>query len=648
MLSEARSSASLEDLRAYFDRVHEIRRAHSDDFDVQVLTAELQEEIIERARTLRAAALPLEATGAQRPAIAPSPAAKPADEPSDAAEIPPEVPRLDKKTWQRSLFLSLFLTAVVLAAFFYLIQAARRINLPKPQTETPTPVAKTTPAQTSPNPAATPASTTPIVPTLRLYTDLVPGSVSIDGGEPKELSDGELTLDHLDEGRHTIKVSGNSGSANFAFKVEGKSAPQVVGAPSASNALAVLFSAEHGKGRLTTNAEHSSLLLDGKPVGEVTADGLTLDGLGTTDHDLQLNRENDRQRFVWTYTPAPVLTVYVKSDPNVGTAVVMTQLDGVGVWINDKPLRRLTQRGEVRIPLKVGEYTIRVHKEGYIDPPPQSVEVKKAEETAVQFSLEPAPAIATLQIKDAQPGTAIYMDKQPAGTVTADGAATIPNIKPGEHAIELRHDQFAPKVLPRVFDSGKTVVLSGDEVKLEPAADARNAPPPPQPAAPAPAEKSSTTPNTAVDIEGEQVRKGGGFIPYHVPKAPGRYSFSAHSRIGGFLKHSKLQWYAGYLDSQNYVLFTIDGKHAIVREIRDGKPVEVNRIPFNADSNQWVQVDLSVSPDSIDARVRTPDAPWNDVGTVSSQGRDFTQGKVGFYVPGSDEIAIANFRFTNR
>ncbi len=59
----------------------------------------------------------------------------------------------------------------------------------------------------------------------------------------------------------------------------------------------------------------------------------------------------------------------------------------------------------MRVPLKVGEYTIRVHKDGFIDPPPQTVEVKKAEESAVEFRLEPVPDIATLQIKGALPGT---------------------------------------------------------------------------------------------------------------------------------------------------------------------------------------------------------------------------------------------------
>lgn len=646
MQSEARHSQSLEDLRAYFDRVHEIRRSHLDDFDVQVLSAELQEEIIERARSVRAiAATPIYTTETHHPPVQPQLARL--DEPSEAAEIPPEVPRLDKKTWQRSLFLSLFMTIISLAAVFFLIQAARKSYFRKTETNTSaqTPPKPQTSAQT---PSAQPASMAPIVPTLRLYTDLVPGTVSVDGGAPQPLTDGELTLDHLQDGQHTVQVSGSSGSASFTFKVDGKSAPQVVGAPTASNALTVLLSAQDGKARVVSNAEHSSLLLDGKPVGEISADGLTLDGLGTADHDLQLNREKDRQRFVWTYTPAPVLTAYIKSDPNVGTAVVMTQIDGVSVWINDKPLHRKTERGQVRIPLKVGEYTIRVHKEGYIDPPPQSVDVKKAEETAVEFSMEALPVISTLEIKDASPGTSIYIDKQLAGTVGAGGAATIPNIRPGEHSIELQKEQFAPKILARVFQPGKTVMLTGDEVKLE-AAEAGN--PTPATAQPEPATQDSqpSAPSgNGLNIEGEQVRKGGGFIAYHVPRSSGHYSFAAHSRIGGFLKHSKLQWYAGYQDSQNYVLFTVDGKHAIVREIRDGKPVEVNRIPFNTDSNEWVQVDLSVKPDSIDARVRTPDAPWNDVGAVTSQGRDFTQGKVGFYVPGNEEVAVANFRFSNR
>jgi len=639
--SEARSSESLSRLRGYFDRVHEIKRAHLDDFDVQVLTAEVQEEIIERARAVRATPY-----NEQLPASAQSPLAvtlRPDDAP-EAAEIPPDIPRVDPHTWRRSVLLALFLTAVALAAFFYLIQTARRINLPSSQPETATAKPAANPAASKPPAATQPVSTTPIRPTLRLYTDLVPGTVSIDKGAPQDLTDGELVLDQLQPGPHSITVTGRSGTATFSFKIDSNSAPEITGAPLATNAIAVFLSEQGGKGRLVTTAQNSTLVLDGKPLGEIEPQGLSIDQLGTADHDLQVNLEKKRERFVWTYTPAPVLTAYVKSDPNAGTVVVMTQIDGVNILINDKPYRRQTEGGQIRIPLKVGEYAIRVHKDGFVDPPPQSVEVKKAEETAVNFSLEPTPALATLQLKGAAPGTKIYIDKELAGSVGVNGEASIATVKPGEHSIELEHDQATPKTSAHVFAAGKTVVLSGEDVTLEPV----RAEPTPETAAP-PESVPAPAPDPSVEMKGEQVRKGGGFVAYHTPKAPGHYTFEAHSHIGGILKHNKLQWYAGFVDSENYVLYTVDGKHAIVREIHDGKSLEINRVDFNADSNQWVQVDLSVKPNLISVRVKTPDGAWSDLGSVASQGgRDFTQGKVGFYIPGNEEVAIANFRFSSR
>ena len=153
-----------------------------------------------------------------------------------------------------------------------------------------------------------------------------------------------------------------------------------------------------------------------------------------------------------------------------------------------------------------------------------------------------------------------------------------------------------------------------------------------------------------MEIPGEQVRRGNGvsFVPYHTPRVPGRYSFQAQTRVGGFFKHGKLQWYAGYQDSQNYVLFSLDGKHATVREVKDGRTIDVNRVPFNVDSDQWVQVDLAVRAKSVDARVKTPTSGWTEVGGVTGSDRDLTQGRVGLYIPGNEEVAVSDFRFSNR
>ncbi|HEY7307601.1 MAG TPA: hypothetical protein VH601_25985, partial [Bryobacteraceae bacterium] len=423
-------------------------------------------------------------------------------------------------------------------------------------------------------------------------------------------------------------------------------APQIVGVPNAIDALAVLVSAQDGKGRVVTNAENPALILDGKTVGAVGPEGLELDQLGNTDHDLQLARDRDRQRFVLTYTSAPVLTAFVKSDPNTGIIVVRTGRDGVNVFINDKPYRRMTADGQVRIPLKVGEYTIRVHKEGFIDPPPQTAEIKKTEETAVEFKMEAVSQFGTLQVRGAVPGTTIYIDKQLVGTVGNDGTANVENVKAGERMVELRQNDAIPKRLLRIFGGGAPVVLSGADVQLEKTMTAANPVSAPPPAAAPPAETPPAPTVTTVQ-ESEQVRKGGGFVHYSTPKAAGQYSFEAHGKLGGFLKHGKLQWYAGYHDTDNYVLFTLDGKRAIVREVQGGKSTEVSRTPFNADSDEWVQVEMSVKPTDISARIRKPDGTWSELGSVATSGRDFTHDKVGFYLPGNDEITISKFRFSS-
>ncbi len=648
---EARNTNKLEHLRYYFERVQELRRTNEDDFELQIEIARVHDEIIDYARRLR---------DLEQPQIIPEPIATipvsigaeeagtgvAAGESGGNTEVPPNVQKLDAKTWQLATYLALFFAVLLFAAFFYLIQSARRLNL------TPNEVAREqTAASNSNNKPQSPLQETtakpetppvPVVPTLRLYTDLIPGTVTIDEKEPEDLKDGELILDKLEPGRHSLKVVGRNGNSAFSFDIAEKTAPRVVGAPIASNAMAVLVSTQDGKGLLITNEEHPTVLVDGKPAEPADAGGVTLDDLGTADHDLQVSEDKDRQRFVLTYTPAPALTVYVKSDPNAGTVVIMAGQDGADVFINDKPYRRKTDRGQVRVPLKVGEYAIRIHKAGFIDPAAQTVTVKKSEESAVEFKLEPSPEIATLQIKGALPGTMVYLDKELAAAIGNDGNASISTVKPGDHVVELRREQALPKHYERTFRTGEVVVLSGPDVTLDKVVVESKpvAPPAPVPAPVVP------EPNT-VQVEGEQVRRGGGFVPYHTPKAAGRYSFQAQARKSGIFKRPKLQWYAGYRDSSNFVLFVLDGKRAIIRETRNGQTSDLSKTSFELEVNQWVQVDLSVKANTIRARVKTQESGWKELDAVTSPGRDFTQDKVGFYIPGSDEVAVSDFKFSN-
>ncbi len=647
--SEIRRTRSIEDLRWYFERLKQLRPEYLEDFDALVAISTLQNETIERARDLlKGDQLPSKPETVSAPPAASAPAPPEPAARTEAAEIGPEVERLDPKVWQRTVYLALFFGLLLFAAFFYLIQTARRLNLTPDTTAQSGSVQQQKAVPAAQNGSAVAPQGKP---TVRLYTDLVPGSVSIDGGTPQDLKDGELVLDDLHAGPHSMRVAGNGGSAEFNYEVSEDSTPKLTGQPSASNAMAVLVASDNGKATLVTNTDNAQISVDNAIAGQASADGLPLDNLAKSDHLLQVGQGKDLQRFVWTYTSAPTLTVYVKSDPNAGTVVVLTHEDDAEVFINDKPYRRQTEAGQIRIPLKVGDYMIRVHKAGFIDPPPQQVTVKKAEETAAKFRLDPLPRVATLQVKGALPGTMVFVDGEMAASIGADGVASISNVKPGDHSIELRRDQALPKRFERSFKTGDVVLLSGQDVVLAksittPAVSSGTLAPPPQPA-PAATGPSDTAQNNGMQIEGAQVKRGGGFVPYHMPRVAGRYSFAGQMRKTGFLHHGKFSWYAGFEDSRNYVLFVADGKHVSVHQVIDGKSTEVSRIPFQFDPDTWIQVDMSVKPNVIAARVKTPETGWEEVGSVESTGRDFTQNNVGLYVPGNDEVAIANFRFSN-
>ncbi len=666
---DIRLSTSLDSVRHTFERLQELRRQHVDDFDLQLAIADAQQEIIERAQALRrdSPSSALQDTHGQpedefdekedrrvsEPKIQPPKTQPPTTPPEDAAEIPPDVPKLDQKSWKLAVGLAVLFTAGICALFFYMIQTARKVYF---YNESP---AVTTGPQTTGSQTPAPAKVTdvalvPIRPTLRLYTDLTGGTATLDDQPPRELTDGELDIDSLTPGVHTVKVESHSGSAEFTFALDNdKDVPRATEIVKSSNSMVVTVSVKDGVGRLNTDTPGAVVDLDNKPAGVAGADSLLLSDLGKRDHNLEISREHDQQKFVLTYTPAPTLTVFVKSDPSIGVLTVSTSLDGVSVLINDQPYKRLTDKGQVRIPLKVGTYRIGVHKDGYLDPAIAIVEVKKSEEASVQFVLQPPPAqeFASLQIKGAQPGTVASLDHQVAATVGVDGTAKVINIKPGDHFIELNHDQAVTKQFTRTFAAGQTVTLAnGDAVLDRLAADNKsviptNPGPPviPPPALPPPVDQSNMPTAT-----GEQVHKGGGFVPYHTPKSPGRYYFEARTKLGGVLKSKKLEWYAGFHDVDNYVLFSLDGKHAEVREVRAGKQVVVERVPFLLVSDQWAEVEMSVKVDSVQARVKAGGGDWIELAPVTGGDRDFTKDTVGVYVPASEEVAIANFRFSNR
>ncbi len=652
---EALRTESVDDLRALFERLQVIRRTFIEDFDVQLAISKVQQTVVERGRVLVESHENFEQPAAFQESLRSDALQAVPSRVEAAEELPPYVEKIDARTWKRATYIGAFFAIILFALFFYLVLTARRLNMPPENTNTAPKNTKIVPAVDKNKPSAVPAPSTK--PTLRLYTDLVPGTVILDAGEPQALQDGELQLDDLKPGRHTMKLTGRTGDATFEFESSEKGAPRLAAPPIGNDVMIVTASTEDGQGQLMTNAVNSQALLDNKDLGQTSTAGLPLSDLGQADHDLQIKGAADSQRFVLTYLAAPALTVFVKSDLNAGSLVVLAGEDNADVFIDNQQYRRQTEHGQLRIPtLKVGAHTVRISKQGFNDAPAQTVQIKKSEEARVVFRLQPKPQLATLEITGAPAGTEVLVDDAVLGTTSAEGTLTTNSIKQGEHRIELRREGFGAKQLQKTFQPGKTIALGPPDTLLNKAAQTAEtpatpatAPPPSQPVAPEQKTPEQPAISTAVAEPATMpsaIHKGGGFLVYHATKAPGRYSFSMQLRKGGgFLKAKRLQWFLGYQNTRNYVDFQVDGKHFTVKQIVDGKTEELLKAPFEGDLDTYVQVDLAVKTNSVATRLRSGDGAWQNMGNVSVPGEDFTQGKFGVLISGNDEVGVSSVRY---
>ncbi len=163
---------------------------------------------------------------------------------------------------------------------------------------------------------------------VRVLTDLPSGSVSLDNKPAGQLQEGQLILDRVPNGAHTMQITGGGGTARFAFELVGGKPPVITGPITSRDVTAVLVSSLGNEASVQTNSPQK-ITLDAQPQGETTDSGLQLKNVTPGNHDLMIGEGKDAKKMVVTFGAAPMLTAFVKSDVNAGTLVVATGEDGV-------------------------------------------------------------------------------------------------------------------------------------------------------------------------------------------------------------------------------------------------------------------------------------------------------------------------------
>jgi serine/threonine-protein kinase len=421
-----------------------------------------------------------------------------------------------------------------------------------------------------------------------------------------------------------------------------------------------------------TSSVTGAVVVDGESKGNVAAEGLLISGLTQGPHELTIGEGADLRKIGFTVGPAPSLDAVFFSDRDVGSILVVTQQNDVVVIVDDKTYGRKTANGQVRlINMSIQPHRIRVHKDGFLAPEEQIADVKKGQESVLQFELVPVQRLATLLVRQLTPGAQVFVGDRSLGTMPQSGTLSAADIQPGSHEIRFVLDGYRSKSVKREFVAGGTVTLSGSDVELvrasaflevdvEPTvsvtvrkADGSQTDPFTGPKKLDLAEGRYTVEGTTRDgrkaSQEVQVTAGASMPPVRLtfptdkkidrfdPKLwevngtwykristsnprfalyketpPGlfQFAFTVPGRTLGLFGGS-VKWVTGFRNDRNYILFELDRGGLARTVVIDGKRTELSKIPHKIPwDREFVHISIEITADRLKHSYKLDGESW--------------------------------------
>ena len=543
----------------------------------------------------------------------------------------------------------------------------------------------------------------PRAPLLRVSADLGSGKVSLDGEVLGELEEGEFEaeLDSLAPGDHTLEVSGQGSTAGFTFESAPGLPTTIHGPLKTRNLNAAVVSGLGPKAVVHSDESFSVAQLDGEPVEEAGGAGAELLDLHEGAHEVTLKAGRKEWTISFDSGERPLLTAFLKSDPNLGALRVITGEDGAAVFLNGRKYRRETRRGRMLIYLYPSKYTVRVEKDGFLAPPEQIAEIRKGGQVRLNFALG---RTASLVVQDGLEGTEVLLDGERLGRISADGVFAAAELEPGRRTVLLRNDGYQPKSIERDYSPGATVRIDGAlsetlgtlrldvspgeaDVKMtlrrEGETDVRTfseksleLPPGTYTvtaslpgfsgyAATARVDAGRTKtvklilqpketqqlPKPSLVLEDWEksggwvregdllVRRGGKFALAPAEPGAGTYTFVAILKKG-----RRLEWVLNYRDESNYLLFQL-GKNYFHRiQVAQGDKTKPMRFRHPLNRSEFLTVRIKVTSDTVVQQAKQ-NGEWVLLDEWKHTEAGFAGGRFGFHVPSRDQIGLSFIDF---
>jgi serine/threonine-protein kinase len=299
----------------------------------------------------------------------------------------------------------------------------------------------------------------PVPPLVTLSTDLTDGAVLLDRVHFAQIQGGDIEIPKLASGQHAIFVENGGFRSSLTLEVADGAPPKLVGPiqTQGMNGFVVVHSGSDAK--VYSSVSGTNATLDGKPAGTVSDDGLDLHDLSPGAHELALEAPTAHANLSFTGGPSNSILASLLTNKNLSVLNIVTNEDGVEIFLNNEKYRRTTNHGRLRIYLPAKSYSVRVHKEGFAAPAAQVVELKNKQESQLTFDM--STNRGTLAVHHGIAGAEVRVDGARIGVVRTDGEFSAAYIEPGKHTVSIRHDRYKTLDSEQVFAAGKTIDLEG-------------------------------------------------------------------------------------------------------------------------------------------------------------------------------------------
>lgn len=544
---------------------------------------------------------------------------------------------------------------------------------------------------------------------VTLSTDLTNGTLSVDGGPAAQIQAGEKEIPNLSPGQHKLEVQGGGAKASLSFEFPPTALPKLTEPIQAQGINAVVISRYGSQAMVYCSNPGVAVTLDTKLAGPAVATGLELKDLTPGQHEVQVTINGLTQKIPFESSATPGISAYLLTQRNVGALRIITddgatvylntqkntlpivrgrlmlylppkqytvRVEKPGLWAADQTVN--VRRGdETQLTFKLipAKATLEVHGA------PAGTEVlvdgtqigSVGDSGFFSTNIEPGKHTVALNNERFRTSQAEYVF-EPGKSITMEGATmqsatgTLKiDVSPPVDGLQLRfvregdtrEQATTEKALslpegtyrvtgsaPQYQDASETVRLTAGGEATVKLTMRRVGTTSSQPTAQTAfsieewAKASGANPSLSNWArEGKLwVKRGGEFVVPPFRPVSGTYIFTVI-----LMKGKRLEWVVNYKDEKNYDLFQFDDKNLVRTQFLNGKKAESVKKPLSMKTGDYLTVMIAVTSNSI-VHSFFVQQQWQVVDKWETPGGGL-QGKVGFHVPGKDQIGVSDFRF---